>query len=183
MDAIGRCDYVGFTYRYHYRSAAIPIYKILDRGSWGVGGSILGNEFWMRNCFVPSITRIESEAQFYSTEWYVANCANPSAPVSIQALMATAASLKRKCRAVIRRRSVLRSASRMVITSATGYHKGRVCRPRELQHQRHGTCLECRCRRHRSHRIAGAPDNLRVPSTGNESGADKADSYYFVHSK
>ena len=33
----------------------------------------------MRNCFVPSVTRIESVAQFYSTEWYVPNCANPSA--------------------------------------------------------------------------------------------------------
>ena len=69
----------GFSYRYHYRSAAIPIYKILDRGSWEVGGSALGNEFWMRNCFVLSITRIESAAQFYSTEWYIPNCANPSA--------------------------------------------------------------------------------------------------------
>ena len=76
---IGGRNYSGFSYRYHYRSAAIPIYKILDRGSWEVGGSALGNEFWMRNCFVPSITRIESAAQFYSTEWYIPNCANPSA--------------------------------------------------------------------------------------------------------
>ncbi len=76
---IGGRNYSGFSYRYHYRSAAIPIYKILDRGSWEVGGSALGNQFWMRNCFVPSITRIESAAQFYSTEWYIPNCANPSA--------------------------------------------------------------------------------------------------------
>jgi hypothetical protein len=76
---IGGRNYSGFSYRYHYRSAAIPIYKILDRGSWEVGGSAFGNEFWMRNCFVPSITRIESEAQFYSTEWYIPGCANPSA--------------------------------------------------------------------------------------------------------
>ena len=67
---IGGRNYSRFSYRYHYRSAAIPIYKILDRGSWEVGGSALGNEFWMRNCFVPSITRIESAAQFYSTERY-----------------------------------------------------------------------------------------------------------------
>ena len=76
---IGDRDYFGFSYRYHYRSAAIPIYKILDRGSWEVGGSALGNEFWMRNCFVPSIIRIESASQFYSTEWYIPDCANPSA--------------------------------------------------------------------------------------------------------
>jgi hypothetical protein len=76
---IGDRDYIGFSYRYHYRSAAIPIYKILDRGSWELGGSALGNEFWMRNCFVPSIMRIESAAQFYSTEWYIPDCPNPSA--------------------------------------------------------------------------------------------------------
>jgi hypothetical protein len=76
---IGGRDYTGFSYRYHYRSAGIPIYKILDRGSWEPGGTALGNEFWMRNCFVPAITRIDSEAQFYSTEWYLPDCANPSA--------------------------------------------------------------------------------------------------------
>ena len=71
--------YQGFSYRYHYRSESIPIYKILDRGTWEIGGSAISNEFWMRNCFVPSITRIESESQFYSTEWYIPDCANPSA--------------------------------------------------------------------------------------------------------
>jgi hypothetical protein len=76
---IGDRNYSGFSYRYHYRSGTIPIYKILDRGSWEVGGSSLGNEFWMRNCFVASIARIESTAQFYSTEWYLPDCANPSA--------------------------------------------------------------------------------------------------------
>jgi hypothetical protein len=77
--AIGGRDYSGFSYRYHYGSSSIPIYKMLDRGSWEIGGSAIGNEFWMRNCFVPSITRIESEAQFYSTEWYIPDCPNPSA--------------------------------------------------------------------------------------------------------
>ena len=76
---LGDRNYSGFSYRYHYRSASIPIYKILDRGSWEVGGSAQGNEFWMRNCFVPSIARIESAAQFYSTEWYIPGSANPSA--------------------------------------------------------------------------------------------------------
>ena len=76
---IGERSYSGFSYRYHYKSASIPVYKILDRGSWEAGGSALGNEFWMRNCFVPSITRLESAAQFYSTEWYIPGCANPSA--------------------------------------------------------------------------------------------------------
>ena len=51
---IGGRDYSGFSYRYRYRSGTIPIYKILDRGSWEIGGSALGNEFWMRNCFAPS---------------------------------------------------------------------------------------------------------------------------------
>ncbi len=76
---IGGRNYSGFSYRYHYQSASIPIYKILDRATWEIGGSILGKEFWMRNCFVPSITHIQSLAQFYSTEWYIPDCANPSA--------------------------------------------------------------------------------------------------------
>ena len=79
----GGREYHGLSYRYHYRSESIPIYKILDRGTWEVGGNAIFNEFWMRNCFVPSITRIESEAQFYSTEWYIPDCANPErGPVS-----------------------------------------------------------------------------------------------------
>ena len=76
---VGGRNYSGFSYRYYYRSGAIPIYKILDRGSWEIGGSALGNQFWMRNCFVPPIAHIESAAQFYSTEWYIPDCANPSA--------------------------------------------------------------------------------------------------------
>ena len=76
---IGGRNYSGFSYRYHYRSSTIPIYKILDRATWEIGGSALGNEFWMRNCFVPSIVPIESPEQFYSTEWYIPDCPNPSA--------------------------------------------------------------------------------------------------------
>jgi hypothetical protein len=76
---LGGREYHGFSYRYIYRSESVPIYKILDRSTWEIGGSAIANEFWMRNCFVPSITRIESEAQFYSTEWYIPDCANPSA--------------------------------------------------------------------------------------------------------
>ncbi|HEU4678149.1 MAG TPA: hypothetical protein VFS35_01430, partial [Terrimicrobiaceae bacterium] len=76
---LGGREYRGFSYRYAYRSESIPIYRILDRGTWEIAGSALANEFWMRNCFVPSITRFESEEQFYSTEWYIADCANPSA--------------------------------------------------------------------------------------------------------
>ncbi len=76
---IGARRYSGFSYRYHYRSGTIPIYKILDRGSWEIGGSAIGNEFWMRNCFAPPIVRIESAKQFYSTEWYIPDCPNPSA--------------------------------------------------------------------------------------------------------
>ena len=57
---IGARNYSGFS----YRSDTIPIYKILDRGSWEIGGSAIGNEFWMRNCFAPPIVRIESAKQF-----------------------------------------------------------------------------------------------------------------------
>ena len=75
---IGGRKYIGFSYRYHYGSADIPIYKILDRGTWEIGGNVIDNEFWMRNCFVPSIVPMASLEQFYSTEWYIPDCANPN---------------------------------------------------------------------------------------------------------
>jgi hypothetical protein len=71
-------DYTGFSYQYHYSSASIPVYRILDRGTWEIGGKAVGNEFWMRNCFTPSIVPITSVDQFHSTEWYLPSCTNPS---------------------------------------------------------------------------------------------------------
>lgn len=76
---IGGREYSGFSYQYHYRSDEFSIYKILDRGTWEIGGSILSNEFWLRSAFIPSITRFENAVQFYSSEWYLPDCANPSA--------------------------------------------------------------------------------------------------------
>ena len=70
--------YRGFSYVYHYRSGGIPIYKILDRGTWEPGGGAVGNQFWMRNCFTPSIAKIESVEQTHSTEWYLPDCTNPN---------------------------------------------------------------------------------------------------------
>ena len=75
---IGGLNYVGFSYQYRYRSGSIPIYKILDRGSWEPGSRAVGNEIWMRNCFVPSLVKIESIEQFHSTEWYLPDCENPN---------------------------------------------------------------------------------------------------------
>jgi len=76
--SLGRFQASGFSYRYMYRSDSIPIYKILDRGTWEPSGRAVGNEFWMRNCFVPSIVPIRALEQFHSTEWYLPDCANPS---------------------------------------------------------------------------------------------------------
>ena len=76
---IGGRTYSGFSYRYHYFSESIPVYKILDRGTWEIDGSAIANEFWMRNCFVPPITEVKSEDQFYSSEWFIPDCTNPSA--------------------------------------------------------------------------------------------------------
>lgn len=76
--AIGGRQYVGFSYQYRYHSRAIPIYRILDRGTWEPGGRAVGNEVWMRSCFVPSIVPIRSVRQFHSTEWYLPSCDNPN---------------------------------------------------------------------------------------------------------
>ncbi len=75
---LGGTAYTGFSYQYRYRSATIPIFRILDRGTWEPGGRAVGNEFWMRNCFTPPVVAITSVEQFHSTEWYLPDCANPS---------------------------------------------------------------------------------------------------------
>lgn len=74
----GRC-FSGFSYSFHYHSERHPLYKLLDRGTWEPGGRAVGNEFWMRNCFVPSRVLFASADQFHSTEWYLPDCQNPSA--------------------------------------------------------------------------------------------------------
>ena len=69
---------VGLRYQYHFASPDLRVYKLLDHGSWAVGGDMLGNEFWMRSCFVPSIAKFEKPDQFYSTEWYLPGIHNPN---------------------------------------------------------------------------------------------------------
>lgn len=75
---LGSAACSGFSYQYHYTSDVLPIYKILDRGTWEIGESALGNECWMRNATVPSIYAFAQPGQFYSTEWYLPMCLNPS---------------------------------------------------------------------------------------------------------
>ncbi|WP_407896259.1 hypothetical protein [Scytonema sp. NUACC26] len=75
---IGNRRYIGFSYQYRYQSDRIPIYKILDRGTWEPSGRAVGSEFWLRNPFVPSITPIDSIEQFYSTEAYLPSAKNPN---------------------------------------------------------------------------------------------------------
>jgi hypothetical protein len=68
----------GFSYQYTYRSATLPIYMILDRGSWEPGGKAVGNEFWWRSCFSTPVVRFETASQRYASEWYLPDCANPN---------------------------------------------------------------------------------------------------------
>ena len=59
---IGRCDlFRAFPIATTIAAKAFPSTRFSTAGTWEIGGSAIGNEFWMRNCFVPSITRIESE--------------------------------------------------------------------------------------------------------------------------
>lgn len=67
----------GFTYQYAYASDSLPIYRILDRGTWEPGGRAVGNELWMRYSGTP-VDAITTADQWYSTEWYLAQCANPN---------------------------------------------------------------------------------------------------------
>ena len=74
---IGGDDYQGFSYQYRYASDRVPIYQILDRGTWEIGGRAGGNAFWMRNCFAPATYVAGALDEHYSTEWYLPTCANP----------------------------------------------------------------------------------------------------------
>jgi hypothetical protein len=67
---------VGFAYRYEYASCDIPIYKIEDRSTWEVGGSILGNQLWLRNSNCPSLHTFASADEYLSSEWYLESCTN-----------------------------------------------------------------------------------------------------------
>lgn len=75
---VGGWEATGFRYQYRYRTDSLPIYKILDRATWEIGGDAVGNEIWMRNCFAPPIAPITHTAQDYSTEWRLPSCHNPA---------------------------------------------------------------------------------------------------------
>ena len=68
----------GFTYQYIYHSDTLPIYRILDRGTWEIGSNVVGNEFWMRSGVVPSKVNFKDTNDFYSTEWYLPGIENPN---------------------------------------------------------------------------------------------------------
>jgi hypothetical protein len=75
---VGGVEGLGFSYQYRYQSGRLPIYRLLDRGTWEIGGRAKGNEIWMRNGTVPAITAIRAASQFHSTEWYLPTIANPN---------------------------------------------------------------------------------------------------------
>jgi len=74
----GGAVFRGISCRYIYRSRSIPIFRILERGTWEPAGRAVGAEFWMRNCFTPSIVKFVRRNQFHSTEWYLPSCENPN---------------------------------------------------------------------------------------------------------
>jgi len=75
---LGGVRFDGFSYQYRYASRDIPIYMLLDRGTWEPGGRATGNEFWMRTCFSPPATRVSSPTEYASTEWYLPGIRNPN---------------------------------------------------------------------------------------------------------
>lgn len=74
---VGGLPCTGFSYQYSYKSAELPVYKILDKGSWEPGGTAVGNELWMRNTFGNAIESIEQPEQPYSTQRYLSGIRNP----------------------------------------------------------------------------------------------------------
>lgn len=68
----------GFSYQYTFKSKELAIYKITDRATWEIGAKATGNELWMRNGVVECIKAFAQPDDFYSTEWYLPNIANPN---------------------------------------------------------------------------------------------------------
>ncbi len=68
----------GFSYQYRYASCDLPIYRLLDRGTWEPGGRAVGCEFWLRNTFAPPIAPFRAAEDAYCTEWYLPGQRNPS---------------------------------------------------------------------------------------------------------
>ncbi|MHA4806879.1 hypothetical protein ACX0G9_02165 [Flavitalea flava] len=75
---MGGQSWEGFSYQYTFQSGSFAIYKILDRGTWEIGGQASGNECWMRIGHIPSIVRMDKQEDRYSTENYYKGIANPN---------------------------------------------------------------------------------------------------------
>jgi hypothetical protein len=74
---IGDERYAGFSYQYRYRSEEMPIYRLVDRSSWEIGGSCADNMFWMRTLFATPLTAFESSRDRFSTSWRLPKHRNP----------------------------------------------------------------------------------------------------------
>ena len=73
---IGDHEFQGFSYQYSYRSSEIPIYMLLDRGTWELEGTARASELWLRQSCAPPIYRPNSPDEHYSTEWFLPGCTN-----------------------------------------------------------------------------------------------------------
>lgn len=68
---------VGFRYRWAFASRDRALYQLLDRSTWEIGATAIGNEFWLRNCFAPSIADFTAPGQHHASEWHLPDCRNP----------------------------------------------------------------------------------------------------------
>lgn len=69
----------GFSYRYRFASDRLRIHRLLDRGTWELGGDIAGNTLWSRTTFHPADHTFTADpAERLSSEWYLPGIGNPS---------------------------------------------------------------------------------------------------------
>ena len=59
----------GFQYGFSYRCKGRRIYQILDRATWELAGSVVGNTFIMRTVWSPPVVRFKRDTQ-YNTCWF-----------------------------------------------------------------------------------------------------------------
>ncbi len=75
---LGAFSLAGFSYRYVYESPDIPVYKLLDRGTWEIGGAAAGNTIWLPQGHGPSVFTFAGADDRYSTEWYLPTISQPN---------------------------------------------------------------------------------------------------------
>jgi hypothetical protein len=78
---LGGLDFAGFSYAVKFRSRRYRIYRIHDRATWELGGSVTGNTFWMQGPFNEPQKTFHNRNDEFTTAW---RCPAEGGPALLQ---------------------------------------------------------------------------------------------------